>query len=245
MSLTIYQTFHKEFPRNENCSWIKSIGVNGFHHTNGVSDSSGQSISNLNPYYCELTAQYWAWKNSKSEFIGFYHYRRYLNFIVDLEYNSNYAIDLKNTPEHLTYLTSHEQLLKLKSLLSISGVIVPQKTLLAPSIADQYINVVNPMPWKAFVTCLKLKYPSSTSPELFFNSLSMGSICNIFVMHHDLFDKYCSDLFHIIDLVFHQIGVPFDDYNNRYPGFLSERFLGYWLHINNISPIEVPMAVIK
>ena len=28
-------------------------------------------------------------------------------------------------------------------------------------------------------------------------------------------------------------------------GFLAERFLGYWLHIHNISTIEVPMIIIK
>lgn len=43
-------------------------------------DDEGDSISSLNPMYCELTAQYWAWKNLDAEYYGFCHYRRYFNF---------------------------------------------------------------------------------------------------------------------------------------------------------------------
>ncbi|MCR5399004.1 MAG: DUF4422 domain-containing protein, partial [Lachnospiraceae bacterium] len=43
-------------------------------------DDEGDNISNLNHKYCELTAQYWAWKNLDCEYYGFFHYRRYLSF---------------------------------------------------------------------------------------------------------------------------------------------------------------------
>lgn len=42
-----------------------------------IGDDTGDNISEKNPYYCELTAQYWAWKNfNDTEYIGFCHYRR-------------------------------------------------------------------------------------------------------------------------------------------------------------------------
>ncbi len=43
-------------------------------------DDCGDNISDLNPMYCELTAQYWAWKNLDLDYYGFCHYRRYFNF---------------------------------------------------------------------------------------------------------------------------------------------------------------------
>ena len=45
-----------------------------------LSDDTGDQISAKNPMYCELTAQYWAWKNLEADYYGFFHYRRYLSF---------------------------------------------------------------------------------------------------------------------------------------------------------------------
>lgn len=65
-----------------------------------IGDDTGDNISEKNPFYCELTACYWAWKNLKNiEYVGLCHYRRYFEERItvkniDRMLNSNYDIIL-------------------------------------------------------------------------------------------------------------------------------------------------------
>jgi hypothetical protein len=43
-----------------------------------ILDSTGVNISCKNKQYCEMTATYWVWKNTKHDWVGIEHYRRHL-----------------------------------------------------------------------------------------------------------------------------------------------------------------------
>ena len=45
-------------------------------------DNNGDNISAKNSQYCELTAQYWAWKNTENDYYGFFHLRIYIQFVL-------------------------------------------------------------------------------------------------------------------------------------------------------------------
>ena len=49
-------------------------------------DNDGENISKKNPYYCELTGLYWAWKNLDADYIGLCHYRRIFDVDSDWEH---------------------------------------------------------------------------------------------------------------------------------------------------------------
>lgn len=51
-------------------------------------DNTGDNISEKRENYCELTVQYWLWKNVHADYYGLCHYRRYLSF-AERHYRAN------------------------------------------------------------------------------------------------------------------------------------------------------------
>ena len=70
---------HKQFqmPKDDNLYLPIHVGAEGKASLGYTGDNTGENISTLNPYYCELTGLYWAWKNLDCDYLGLVHYRRY------------------------------------------------------------------------------------------------------------------------------------------------------------------------
>ncbi len=114
-NLKIFQAFHKEYSFNTDCDWIQPIGVGGYKQADFLADDVGDNISNLNSYYCELTAHYWAWKNDNNySHIGLCHYRRLFDFANITSKYPNF--ELLPTQEKLELLTSPNQEIAVKEM---------------------------------------------------------------------------------------------------------------------------------
>lgn len=59
---------------------------------NMLGDDTGDNISEKRLSFCELTVQYWAWKNVEADYYGLCHYRRYLSF-------SDNTYDVSSSPK--------------------------------------------------------------------------------------------------------------------------------------------------
>ncbi|HEV5298472.1 TPA: DUF4422 domain-containing protein, partial [Streptococcus pneumoniae] len=64
-NIKIIVATHKSFemPQNKELYFPVHVGCEGKDDLGYQGDNTGENISQLNPYYCELTGLYWAWKN--------------------------------------------------------------------------------------------------------------------------------------------------------------------------------------
>lgn len=213
-----------------------------------LSDASGDSINALNPHYCELTAQYWVWKNlgvpGLPDFVGFYHYRRYLNFLFDSTWQGEFAFSVPIAEGMLAYLSHEAQYERLLQLLTLADVVIPARFVSEQSVEAKYVHHHPAHTWIAFEQAIRRHHPSIAPYLPLFALSNRQTVYNMFVMPWAIFDAYCHDLFAVIDDAFAQCARGYGNYNDRYPGFLAERFLGLWLHAKGLKVIEVPMLML-
>ena len=70
-NIKIFVSAHKQatFPEGNSIVPVQVGAANAAtRFTNTLHDDEGVNISAENPRYCELTAQYWAWKNEDADY---------------------------------------------------------------------------------------------------------------------------------------------------------------------------------
>ena len=166
-----------------------------------VFDDEGDSISERNKQFCELTALYWIWKNAKENIVGLEHYRRF--FIV---------------PDNL------------ESVMETNGidVILPVPLFVAPNLRENYLSRHANKPWNDMLQILAELYPEDLNPTQEYFNQGLYSPCNMIIARKEIFDVFCEWLFPILFKVVEMNGELEDRYQNRYPGFLSERLMSYY-----------------
>lgn len=187
-------------------------------------DNEGENISTKNPYYCEFTAIYWAWKNLKADYVGLAHYRRH------------FRLKKKKTDfESILTTTEAEALCKEYDL------ILPKKrNLLIETVYSHYDHTFD---GKQFDNAREIiakrcpdylpyfdKHMQERSEHLF----------NMFIMKKPLFDAYCEWIFPILeDLEGYYDLNSMDPFQARLIGRVSERLLDVWITKNNIKYKEI------
>lgn len=183
------------------------------------SDRSGESISEKNIHYCELTAYYWAWKNLNSEIIGIVHYRRLL-------------LNKKNKK----WLSEKE----IRENLERKKAILPKKrNYFIETTWTHYENNHNINDLIEVKKIIRKKYPEYLRDFEIVMNRTNGHRFNILIMNKKEFDLYCDWLFSILFELEKKIDISkYDSYQTRVFGFLSERLLDVWIQKNDISYTE-------
>ncbi|MFT9424781.1 MAG: DUF4422 domain-containing protein [Acetobacter syzygii] len=224
-----------------------------------IADDTGENISKKNPSYCEMTGVYWAWKNDRqSEYIGFMHYRRFLDFSssaqkrdttlggtgigrLDDDFLNNCGLTRQNMAQVLAQCEG-----VIPEPFNVKG--IGYKTL-----EDQYRGTKGHH-IKDFMAAKSVIHDLYPDDVVFFEKMASGSLlypCNIFVFKRDLFLEYCAWVFPILEEVEKRIDTSgYNQQEKRVIGYLSERlFTAFILKIRATHPHtrfkERPMVFIQ
>lgn len=209
-------------------------------------DDTGCHISAKNPDYCELTAQYWAWKNDEADYYGFFHYRRYLSFaagatakreppyIVE-RYPSAGVLERHGyAPEHMRALIGRFDLI----VPCAEEMYLPVEAYYARSRGHDAGDLVR------MEQILLGQYPEFAAAARAYLQDGKNYFGNLYIMKKELFRRYCAWLFPLL--------AEFDAWKAASPGrlrlprtdgYLAERLFGIyytWLRQSGCRCAELP-----
>ena len=189
-------------------------------------DDSGDNISSKNPYFCELTALYWIWKNSDTDAAGLCHYRRYF----------------ASLSEKRKILSNEEAM----HLLGFYDVLLSKpRNYLIETNYTQYANAHHAADLDLARDIISEKYPDYIP---FFDkrmAMTTGHRFNMLITRKKLLDQYCSWLFDIIFELENRLDISdYSERDKRVFGFVAERLLDVWVDANGHKTAELPYIFI-
>lgn len=191
------------------------VGAEGKDSIGFQRDDEGKNISALNPFFCELTALYWGWKNLHADYMGLAHYRRH--------FAGNTKGDLWQR-----VLKKDEIEEDLKSI----RIFVPEKrNYYVETLYSHYAHTHDEKQLLETRKILQEKYPASL--QVFDCTLRQksGHMFNMMIMEWELLDTYCTWLFDILFELRKRLGENgLTSFQRRYYGRVSELLFNVWLN---------------
>lgn len=235
----IYVVTHKEFDDSHLGKGYNVITVGGksLGNASWKSDNTGENISDMNPYYCELTAQYWMWKNLPREVenVGLVHYRRYF-----MNYHSNSS----NCWDDILTVSDAE------NILNKYDIIVPIKSFKNPKSSILYRNLPDSeqdVNWLIIQDIINKHFPKEAKA---FSKVIYGKTqiwCNMLIAKRHIFDQYTEWIFNVLKYYDDAIAASGEERIPRVDGYLSELLILVWItaHISDDKVYYCPMENIE
>ena len=191
---------------------VGAARTDGRIEENGLTDHTGENISDRNRQFCEITGLYWMWKHAPEVWIGLAHYRRH-------------------------FLLPDDWQLRMEA--ADADVLLPTPLFVSPSLEENYKSRHTADAFDAMMTYIRKQLPEEADDIQDFFRQNLYSPCNMFIMRREVLDAYCAWVFPILFAVADMIGEKEDAYQNRYPAFLPERLLPcyFLIHRNEYQTI--------
>ena len=229
-NIAIIVAAHKEYKMPESDIYLPlQVGAEGKEHFGYQTDNQGVNISEKNPYYCELTGLYWAWKNLDNDYIGLVHYRRHFTVEKFIPKGEDIKFDI----------TLNRQ--QVENLLDKSDVILPKKRrYYIENLYDHYKHTMYVEPLDETEKIIREKYPEYLFEFGKLKKRTIAHMFNMFIIKKDIADRYCQWLFDILFELERRIDPKqYDKFHARYLGRISELLLDVWINTNHIKYSEL------
>lgn len=172
-------------------------------------DDAGESISERNPLWCELTVHYWLWKNADAQAYGLCHYRRYFT-----------RCPRKGITEILTQAD-------VDALLMGADVLVPRPRLyMIETNASHYAHAHRESDLTHLRSVIGDVCPEYLPAYDRVMKRRWGRRFNMFIMRREAFMAYSAWLFGVLFALEKRLG---EDIPPRTMGFIAERLMDVWL----------------
>ena len=194
-----------------------------------IPDNTGENISKLNPYFCELTGLYWAWKNLDAQYLGLVHYRRY--------FTESKKIPKEEDKKFECVLTKEQIEEKLKKV----DVILPkERKYYIENLYSHYEHTMYVEPLEETRKIIQEKYPEYLKEFDKLHKRTSAHMFNMLIMKKNILNDYCTWLFDILFELEKRIDeTKYDTFHARFYGRISELLLDVWINKNQIKYAEV------
>ena len=217
---------HKKYEMPKEKMYIPvHVGADGKDDLGYIKDNSGDNISKKNPFFCELTGLYWAWKNLNADYIGLAHYRRH------------FSIKKKSNDKFENVLTEQQ----LQKILEKTDVVLTKKRkYYIENLYSHYKHTMYIEPLDETGKIIEEIYPEYSA---YFNKLhkrTSAHMFNMFIMKKEILNEYCTWLFDILfELEKRTDASQYDSFHARFYGRISELLLDVWINKNQIKYEEI------
>lgn len=229
-TIKIIVATHKKYKMPNDSIYLPvQVGTENKESLGYQPDNDGENISSKNPYFCELTGLYWAWKNLDADYIGLSHYRRHFSVKKHSEKEKNKKFE--------SVLNENE----LRNILKDTYVVLPKKrNYYIENLYSHYEHTMYIEPLDETRKIIEEKYPEYLEEFDKLHKRTSAHMFNMFIMKKEILNDYCTWLFDILFELEKRIDVKqYDAFHARFFGRVSELLLDVWINKNNIKYQEV------
>jgi hypothetical protein len=216
----IYVVSHKnvQLPKIDGYQPIQ-VGKSLENFPGYIRDNNGDNIADKNANYCELTVQYWAWKNDDSDVKGMVHYRRFFE-------NNSFNVSKESKMKHII---SEEQI---REQLNQYDMILPKKrNYYIETSYSHYIHAHNQEGLDITRQVISERFPSYLDSYDQVLNRKKAHMFNMLIAKKQVFDSYSEWLFDVLGEVEKRLDISdWTPSEARVYGYISELLMDVWLN---------------